>query len=129
MNTFGLALATLTSLSISINEPQPVIEVAQSSICDRPVRQSGIASYYSDYYNGRATASGQLFNNSSTQAAHRTLAFGTRVCVKDRHGNSTIVTITDRGPFVAGRVIDLSKASFVSLAPLSQGLERVTLHY
>lgn len=100
-----------------------------SSICNRPVRQSGIASYYSDYYNGRTTASGQTFSNRSTQAAHRSLPFGTRVCVKDAHGNATIVTITDRGPFVAGRVIDLSKVSFNNLAPLSQGLERVTLHY
>jgi rare lipoprotein A len=135
MNTFGLALATLTSFGISISEPpppptsEPVIEIAQSSLCNRPTRQSGVASYYSDYYNDRLTASGQPFSNSSNQAAHRSLPFGTQVCVKDSQGNSTIVTITDRGPFVAGRVIDLSKASFGNLAPLSQGLERVTLHW
>ena len=100
----------------------------KSGPCSQPVRQSGIASYYSDYYNGRPTASGRLFSNSSNQAAHRSLPFGTQVCVQS--GNKqTIVVITDIGPFVAGRIIDLSTSSFQQLAPLSSGLTRVQIHY
>lgn len=91
--------------------------------------RSGIASYYGPGFAGRRTASGSIFNPSSFTAAHRTLRFGTRVRVT-HGGRSVVVTITDRGPFVAGRVIDLSTAAaralgistgFVSLQILNCG--------
>lgn len=74
--------------------------------------QTGGASFYGNKFNGRRTASGQRFSNSAFTAAHRTLPFGTMVrVVNPRNGRSVVVRINDRGPFVRGRVIDLSSAA------------------
>jgi rare lipoprotein A len=74
--------------------------------------QRGLASWYGPGFQGRRTASGERFNTHSMTAAHRSLPFGTRVRVtNERTGRSVVVRINDRGPFVRGRVIDLSKAS------------------
>ena len=72
--------------------------------------QSGIASVYS-LESGSKTASGERLNPGTLTAAHRTLPFGTKVRVTNRHnGHSVIVTINDRGPFARGRIIDLTPA-------------------
>ena len=71
--------------------------------------QSGLASYY---WEPQALASGGRFNPDAFTAAHKTLPFGTRVRVTNQHnGESVVVVINDRGPYVGGRVIDLSKAA------------------
>ncbi len=71
------------------------------------------ASYYHDKFNGRKTANGEIFSNDLLTAAHKTLAFGTRLKVTNlASGKSVIVTINDRGPYIKGRHIDLSKAAF-----------------
>jgi rare lipoprotein A len=86
--------------------------------------QSGIASIYSTS-EGTKTASGRRLSNGALTAAHKTLPFGTRVRVTNhKNGRSVVVTITDRGPFVRGRVIDLTPAGgralgFNGLAPVS----------
>jgi rare lipoprotein A len=73
--------------------------------------QIGIASAYS-VESGRRTASGQELNREALTAAHRTLPFGTKVTVTNKsNGHSVVVTINDRGPFVRGRIIDLSPAA------------------
>jgi rare lipoprotein A len=88
--------------------------------------QAGIASIYSTD-SGRATASGQRLNNGALTAAHRSLPFGTKVRVTNKsNGRSVIVTITDRGPFVRGRVIDVTPAGASALG--FSGLTRVTLN-
>ncbi|MEZ4853051.1 septal ring lytic transglycosylase RlpA family protein [Flavobacterium sp.] len=75
------------------------------------------ASYYHDKFNGRKTASGKVFNNSEYTAAHKTLPFGTKVLVTNLVNNqSALVTITDRGPFIKGREIDLTKKVFMEIA-------------
>jgi len=75
------------------------------------------ASYYHDKFNGRKTASGKLFSNSEYTAAHKTLPFGTKVLVTNLVNNqSALVTITDRGPFIKGREIDLTKKVFMEIA-------------
>jgi rare lipoprotein A len=85
--------------------------------------QSGIASVYA--YAGERTASGEMARPSGFTAAHRTLPFGTRVRVTNKkNGRSVMVRINDRGPFVRGRVIDLTPAAahalgFNGLAPVS----------
>jgi rare lipoprotein A len=72
--------------------------------------QSGIASVYTTKQ-GSKTASGKRLNDGALTAAHRTLPFGTKVRVTNkRNGRSVVVTITDRGPFIRGRVIDLTMA-------------------
>jgi rare lipoprotein A len=74
--------------------------------------ERGIASWYGHPYHGRPTASGQIYNMYGMTAAHRTLPFGTRVTVHDlENGQDVTVRINDRGPFVEGRIIDLSYAA------------------
>ncbi|AXP82637.1 RlpA-like protein precursor [Mariniflexile rhizosphaerae] len=82
-----------------------------------PYKESVHASYYHDKFNGRKTASGDKFNNDLYTAAHKTLKFGTKVKVTNIvNDSSVIVTINDRGPFVKGREIDLSKKAFMEIA-------------
>jgi rare lipoprotein A len=78
--------------------------------CSPAMAQSGIASIYA--YAGEKTASGQRANPGGFTAAHRTLPFGTKVTVTNkRNGRSVTVRINDRGPFVRGRIIDLTPAA------------------
>ena len=90
--------------------------------CSPAMAQSGIASIYA--YAGEKTASGQRANPGGFTAAHRTLPFGTKVTVTNkRNGRSVTVRINDRGPFVRGRIIDLTPAAaralgFNGLAPV-----------
>lgn len=89
---------------------------------------AGVASYYGDGFEGSNTASGEKFSNREFLAAHRDLPFGTHVRVTDNTSlRSAVVKIVDRGPYVSGRVIDLSQIAFEVFAPLSQGVARVTL--
>jgi len=74
------------------------------------------ASYYHDKFNGKKTASGEKFSNSKLTAAHRTLAFGTKVKVTNIvNDKSVVVEINDRGPFKKSREIDLSKKAFMEI--------------
>ncbi|MDM1487739.1 septal ring lytic transglycosylase RlpA family protein [Acinetobacter towneri] len=74
------------------------------------------ASYYHDKFTGRKTASGAVFNNKEYTAAHKTLPFGTKVKVTNlKNKRFVILTITDRGPFVKGRNIDMTKKAFSDL--------------
>lgn len=85
--------------------------------------EQGQASFYADKYQGRLTASGELFNQQAFSAAHKKWPFGTDVKVTNLINNKTvIVTINDRGPFIRGRVIDLSKRAFSQIANLNDGL-------
>ncbi len=84
--------------------------------------KTSYASYYHDKFNGRRTASGEVFNNDKFTAAHRTLPFGTKVRVTNlRTGESVIVRINDRGPFHSSRALDLSKAAFDEIGNVNRG--------
>lgn len=86
-------------------------------------REAGIASFYADKYQGRLTANGERFNQFAMTAAHKTLPFGTVVRVINvRNGRSVIVRINDRGPFIKGRIIDLSRSSFSRIADPREGI-------
>lgn len=95
----------------------------------KPYKKSAHASYYHDKFTGKRTASGKIFNNNKLTAAHKKLPFGTIVKVtNETNGKSVIVEITDRGPFVKGREIDLSKKAFMTIAHnKSSGQVNVTL--
>ncbi|MDH4983756.1 septal ring lytic transglycosylase RlpA family protein [Hyphomicrobium sp. D-2] len=85
--------------------------------------QTGIASHYS---NLKVTASGRSYSAGDMVAAHRSLPFGTKLRVKNvRNGRSVVVTIVDRGPFIKGRIIDLSKGAASALG--FSGLQKVHL--
>ena len=80
-------------------------------------KSKGMASYYANRFNGRRTASGERFSNNKLTAAHKRLAFGTKVRVTNlRNGRKIIVKINDRGPHHRGREIDLSRKAFKYLA-------------
>lgn len=88
----------------------------------------GLASWYGPGFHGRQTASGETYNQNAMTAAHKSLAFGTRVRVTDQvTGRSISVTINDRGPFVRGRIIDLSKAAATKLGMRDAGVRRVCI--
>ena len=86
----------------------------------------GVASYYADRFHGRRTASGELYDRNAMTAAHRRLPFGTHVRVTNlENGQAVEVRINDRGPFVAGRVIDVSYAAARKLGMLQRGIVKV----
>ena len=90
--------------------------------------EEGIASWYGRKYHGKATASGEIFDMKAMTAAHRTLEFGTLVRVRSIDTNrSVVVRINDRGPHVAGRVIDLSHGAARRLGMVNEGTVPVAL--
>ncbi|HPO07741.1 MAG TPA: septal ring lytic transglycosylase RlpA family protein [bacterium] len=90
--------------------------------------QYGIASWYGEQYNGRQTASGERFNMNAMTAAHRTLPFGSRVRVTNlENGRTEKLRINDRGPFIRGRVIDVSYRAAQRLGFTRQGLTKVRI--
>jgi len=114
----GIFMLTLTGCtSIPAESPENLVGA----------KESGEASYYAMKYQFRTTASGERYNHFSSTAAHRTLPFGTRVRVTNIANNkSVVVKINDRGPFIDGRVIDLSRSAFSEIADLDLGIIDVT---
>ncbi|GEN29154.1 hypothetical protein HVA01_28000 [Halovibrio variabilis] len=89
---------------------------------DTSTTQEGVASFYSDRFQGQTTASGEPFDQQALTAAHPSLPFGTKVLVtREDTGQEVEVLINDRGPFVQGRIIDLSKRAAVKLGMLRRG--------
>ena len=90
--------------------------------------QTGLASFYGHAHDGKTTANGENFDHRDFTAAHRTLAFGTSVRVTNlENGQAVTVKITDRGPFVRGRIIDVSLAAARALGIEDKGVTRVRL--
>ncbi|MDP1909089.1 MAG: septal ring lytic transglycosylase RlpA family protein [Hyphomicrobium sp.] len=88
---------------------------------------SGLASYYDKNYAGK-TAAGERYDGAKFTAAHRTLPFGTRVVVTDKRSKRSVtVTVNDRGPFIKGRVIDLSYAAATALHMQNRGVIAVSV--
>lgn len=86
----------------------------------------GIASWYGKPFHGRRTASGAVYNMYQMTAAHPSLPFGTRVSVTNlANGRTVVVTINDRGPFIRGRIIDVSRKAASQLGFIGNGLTRV----
>ncbi len=109
--------ATSTETTNTENSPVSNLETEQ-----------GIASFYSENLRGAKTASGEIFNPDDLTAAHKTLPFGTIVKVENpANGKWVKVKINDRGPYVDGRIIDLSHSAFEAIATLSSGLVNVQL--
>ena len=112
-------LATLTALMAEVTASHPTTADVIGSV------QSGVASYY---WQRQRLASGGSFNPRAMTAAHKTLPFGTKVRVTHATtGRSVVVTINDRGPYAAGRVIDLSLAAASLLGMTGGGVARVRL--
>jgi rare lipoprotein A len=96
-----------------------------SRIAGSPLQQTGRASWYAL---DSLTASGEKLDNAALTAAHNDLPFGTKVYIENiANGRSVVVRINDRGPFVAGRIIDLSKAAAEALDMITEGVADVRL--
>ncbi len=90
--------------------------------------ESGKASYYAMKFQSKKTASGELYDKAKMTAAHKKLPFGTIVKVTNKkNSKSVIVKINDRGPFVRGRIVDLSGSAFGSIANLDTGVIEVKI--
>jgi rare lipoprotein A len=106
----------------------PVFAFAQTQQLPEGFRQEGIASWYGTEFDGRPTASGEIFNSKLFTAAHPALPFGTIVTVTNTHnGRKVKVRVNDRGPFVAARIIDLSRAAAEQLDMLRTGTAPVVV--
>ena len=134
MRAFRLPLVlVLTSLAGCASQPAPSPLPApalsqQPSAPEPSFTQTGFASFYGRAHDGKVTASGESFNPEDLTAAHRTLALGSRVRVTNlENGEAVTVKITDRGPFVRGRIIDLSLAAARALGMTEKGVTRVRL--
>lgn len=98
--------------------------------CAHKITESGKASFYADKFDGRPTSSGEIFKQNKLTAAHRTLPFGTKVkVVNQANGRSVKVVINDRGPFVSGRIIDLSKKAARKIGIVGAGVASVEISY
>lgn len=98
--------------------------------CGSYVTQTGKASYYSDNLSGSKTANGERYRPTEYTAAHKKLPFGTKVKVTNvNNGKTVTVRINDRGPFVAGRIIDLSKAAAKDIGIIQAGVAKVKISY
>jgi rare lipoprotein A len=90
--------------------------------------QTGQASWYGGKFQGRKTANGEIFDTYKFTAAHKTLPFDTIVKVKNlENGKTTVVRINDRGPFIEGRIIDLSYAAAKDIGMVENGVVKVSL--
>jgi len=99
-----------------------------TSVADHQCIQMGKASYYAEKFNGRQTANGEIFYSHNMTAAHKTLPFGTIVKVTNLVNNRwVVVRINDRGPFVSGRIIDLSKAAAEKIDLIDVGVVDVEI--
>lgn len=91
-------------------------------------RQVGVASWYGPGFHGKRTASGERFDQNDLTAAHRKLPLGSEVKVTNlENGRSIVVEINDRGPYIKGRVIDLSKAAARRLGLVEHGVGKVRI--
>ncbi len=98
---FLICTTSLTACAGSGGDPSEVGGVSSQEL--------GLASYYGHQYHGRTTANGETYDENQLTAAHRTLPFGTRVRVTNlENGKTVLLRINDRGPFVDGRIIDVS---------------------
>ena len=88
--------------------------------------QSTTVSYYANKFNGKKTASGEVYKHSKMTAAHKSLAFGTKVeIINVENSKKVVVIINDRGPLKSGRAFDLSQGAFKKIGELKEGILKV----
>ena len=115
----------MTSLTTTVKLCAVAIVLAASS-APTLADSIGTASYYGKGFHGRRAANGERFNMNAMTAAHRSLPFGTRLQVTNvRNGRSVVVRISDRGPFIRGRVLDLSYGAARALDFVRSGTAKV----
>ena len=122
-----LAVSTAVSATPSVNSTQPDVSIVSKQLVAQSVGQ---ASFYGNEpgEGGPLTANGERYNSGGLTAAHRTLPFGTKVRVTSPNtGRSVVVRINDRGPFIGGRIIDLSVGAARAIGLTSSGVGTVQM--
>jgi len=123
---FILVVSACSAQPARQSATEPAAQV--KDVTKSALTQTGKASFYADKYQGRQTASGDLLDHAELTAAHTKLPFGTKVKVTNTsNGKSTIVIVTDRGPFVEGRIIDLTKSAFDQIGDRDEGVITVQI--
>lgn len=123
-----LAFATQVACGGLPQTPEETASPSSKAVDEKSRWSKGTASYYADSFEGKATASGEPYRSKKLTAAHRTLPFGTKVLVERiDNGKSVVVTINDRGPFVKGRIIDLSFQAAKLLSMQTSGTAEVRI--
>lgn len=113
-----------------IGAPYVIKGVRYYPRADRSYSRIGMASWYGGKFHGRVTANGELFDKYKLSAAHPTLPLPSHVRVKNLdNGRSLVLRVNDRGPFVAGRIIDVSERAAEFLKFRGKGVERVRVTY
>ena len=129
MNSF-LKAAFAAALSCAVLSAPAIADTsarnASASVGETARAFTGSASWYGPGFHGRRTANGERFDQNGLTAAHKTLPFGTKVRVT-KGDRSVVVRINDRGPFVRGREIDLSRGAAQAVGMLSAGIANVRL--
>ncbi|UKP00050.1 septal ring lytic transglycosylase RlpA family protein [Nostoc sp. UHCC 0870] len=121
-------LTEIANLPSRSRSSQPVANLPQQIASNIRLSFQGIASFYGRGFHGRPTATGERFNSEAMTAAHRSLPFGTRVRVTNtRNGRSVVVRINDRGPYIRGRVIDLSTGAARMIGMIGSGVAPVKI--
>jgi len=122
----SLAIAVLALVTVGCATTTRRPAAPDSAGPEPGTRIDGLASWYGQPHQGRATASGEAFDMNKLTAAHRTLPFGTRLRVTNvDNGKSVVVRVNDRGPHVPGRVLDLSFRAAQALGITDAGVARV----
>ena len=128
--TPGLLITVVLLVGCASSRParQPVSAPAPNGSVEVGWSEEGLASWYGEPYHGRPTAAGPRYDMNEMTAAHRTLPFGTIVRVTNLESDREAeVVVNDRGPFVAGRIVDLSRAAADRLGVIGPGIARVRL--
>jgi rare lipoprotein A len=129
----GRATTLLLGLAIwgctAVRPPFPAPEPTGTYVAGEAGEEGGLASWYGAFHHGLPTASGELFDMTEMTAAHRTLPLGTRLRVTNlENGRMVRVRVNDRGPYVAGRVLDLSHGAAQRLDMVERGVVPVRFH-
>lgn len=113
----------------SVKSTAPSAQPTGTNSVNRPgYVETGKASFYANVHQSRKTASGEIYDHNLSTAAHKKLPFGTKIRVTNmQNGKTVVVKINDRGPFVKGRILDLSKSAFSSIASVSSGIIAVKI--
>lgn len=129
-NSFANAFESFAAEPAAAEIPPHAVDLATIEAPARRIELTsrGVASYYGKRFHGRLTANGERFDMGELTAAHKTLPFGSRVQVTNpRNGKSVVVRINDRGPYVHGREIDLSRRAAREIGLIQRGHGEVEL--
>lgn len=126
------AVFTITKVSVANTNTKVIKQITKNTISKKyqyvGKKQIGLASWYGGFFNGRTAADGSTYNMDEFTAAHKKLPFGCIVKVTNLNNNKTcVVRITDRGPFIGKRIIDLSRAAAKKIDMYDKGISKVKL--